>query len=122
MAEMADAEHLASELAEPGAERHVERFENDLAQPVGIEPVGNKDRSQRIRMLAGIGAKHLEPPAGDGAPRRLGMSGVAVKHRREALLVEQHPQGLAYPNKRLVAGVYGKNPVRPVSSIASQSQ
>ena len=106
MAEMADAEDLALQPAEAGAERHVEAVEDDLAQPVGIVPVGHHDRGQRIRILARIGAQHLEAPAGDRAPRRLGVPGVAARRplaappRRAA-----SSSASRSPNSRLVAGV-----------------
>ena len=46
-------------------------------------------------MLARIGAQDFETPAGDRPPRRLGVAGVAVEHRRKPLLIEQHLQRLA---------------------------
>src|SRR5260370_40263969 len=77
MPEVADAEHLAAQFAETGAERHVKALENDLPYPVGVEPVRNDDRGQRVRMLARIGAQDFETPAGDSPPCRLGVAGVA---------------------------------------------
>src|SRR2546421_9263279 len=43
MAEMADTEDLALHFAEPGAERHVEAVENDLAHPVGVIPIRHQN-------------------------------------------------------------------------------
>src|SRR3954465_12206331 len=38
IAEMTDAEHLAGNLGQPGAERHVEVFERDLPERICIAP------------------------------------------------------------------------------------
>src|SRR4029077_892099 len=82
MAEMADAEDPALHLAEPGAERHVETVEDDVAHPVGVKAVGHQDRGQRTRIFPRVRAQYLEPPAGDGAPGRLGMTRMTAEHRR----------------------------------------
>jgi len=45
-AEMADAEHLAGELAKTGAERHIEVIEHCRPEGVGVVPIGHDDRRQ----------------------------------------------------------------------------
>ena len=62
-AEVTDAEHAALQLAEPGAERHVETLEDRRAERVGVEAVGDDDRGQRVRILARIEREELEAPA-----------------------------------------------------------
>src|SRR5262245_6492195 len=59
VAEMADAEHLAAQLGEAGAERHVERLEDDLAQAVRVVASGHQHRGQRSRILARIERENL---------------------------------------------------------------
>src|SRR5207247_3536257 len=43
VSKVADAKHLALELVQPGAERHVEPIEEDLAQPVAVVDCGHHD-------------------------------------------------------------------------------
>ena len=47
VAEMADAEHLARDLAEALAERQVEVLQRHLAEGVGVVALGHHDRGQR---------------------------------------------------------------------------
>src|SRR5688572_24468788 len=52
VAQVADAEYLAGELAQPRAERHVEGLQGQLADPVGVVPRGQQHRRKRGRVLA----------------------------------------------------------------------
>src|SRR5207247_11389115 len=54
VAEMPDAEHLAAELAQSGAERHVEGLENDLAHVVRVVAGGYQHRRERSGILARV--------------------------------------------------------------------
>ena len=47
VAQVTDAEYLAGELAQPGAERHVEVLQNDLAHAVGVVPGREQYRRER---------------------------------------------------------------------------
>ena len=68
VAEVPDAEDPAGQLAEPGAQRHVEAVEHQRADLVGVVALGDEDRRQRPRVLALVGAEHLEAP-GRARPR-----------------------------------------------------
>src|SRR5438309_6615556 len=95
VAEMADAEHLATELAEAGAERHVKGLENDLAYVVRVMAGGYQHCGERSGVLARIERKHFQTPGADGAARRLRMALVPREDRVEALFVEQHAERFA---------------------------
>src|SRR6185437_564772 len=71
-AEMADAEYLAGDLAEAGAERHVVILEDDGAQLIGIDAFRHHDRGQRIGVSFRILAEDIEAPMAHRAPRRFG--------------------------------------------------
>ena len=75
VAEVADPEHPALQLAEAGAERHVEALEDHAPHVVGVVALGHEHRGQRGRVLARVRAEHLEPPRLDrarGWPPRAG--------------------------------------------------
>jgi len=59
---MADAEDLPLQPAEAGAERHVEPFEDDLPEHVGVAPLGHDDRGQHAAVLRGVGGDDVEAP------------------------------------------------------------
>ncbi len=110
---MADAEDLALHFAEPGAERHIEPVEDDVAHPVGVIPVRHQHRGQRVRVFARLNAQHFETPAGDGAPRRLAVAGMACEDGVEPLLFEQHLQRLAQPEQQVGRRRVGEKPGLP---------
>src|SRR5256885_8801045 len=70
VAQMADAEDLAGQAAEPGAERHVESFKNDLAYAVRVVSGGKKDGGERARILARVGGEYFKAPGAYCASRR----------------------------------------------------
>ena len=97
VAEMADAEDLAFQLAEPRAERHVEPFEHDLAKRVGIVTVRHHDRGQRAAVFPRARQQQLEPPRarprGASPPRtaRAGQRRAAAPHPEASAIASRNP-------------------------------
>src|SRR3954452_24369557 len=60
--EMADPEHLARELTETSAERHVETLEHDAPELVSIQPLGHQHRRRHVRTLARLLAQDIKAP------------------------------------------------------------
>ena len=94
LAEMADAKHFSSELAEARAERHVVIVEHDLAEAVGVVSRRHQHRRQHRRIFRRFEAQHLEPPMRDRGAGRGRKPLVAGEHIVEPLL-EQHRDRLA---------------------------
>src|SRR4051812_5884548 len=113
IAKMADAEYLAGQLAEARAERHVERFQNDFANLVGIVSGRRHDRSERARVFARIRREDLESPCAHRAPGRFAVALVACENGIEAFLVEEHLERFAQPIEEI-----GRRRVRKVALIA----
>ena len=107
VAEMADAERLAGELAETGAERNVEMVERDGAKASASCPSGSITPVKRGRMQPGIEAHGLEAP---GRTARLVAS--ACRWCRAKTWSRpprrQHVDRTSRPKSRLVAGVVGE--------------
>src|SRR6266542_2423053 len=74
VAEVADPERLALQLAEAGAERHVEALEDGLPQRVRVVAGGREHRRDRVAVLLGVCADELEPPRAHRAPGRLAVA------------------------------------------------
>ena len=91
---MADAEHLARDLAEALAERHVEVLECHLAEGVGVVALGHDDGRQSGAIGLGVAAQDLEAPGVDCRAGRLGVARVAGEDRVEPFL-QQHVARLA---------------------------
>ena len=104
MAEMADAEHLALDLAEPGAERHVDRRRGS-SRAAGPRRTRRAPapRSANSSIRRSFWHSSSRPQARDRAPRRLAVAGVAGEDRRQPLLVEQHLQRLAQAEQQVGA-------------------
>src|ERR1700730_3057269 len=88
VAEMADAEHLAGELGEAGAERNVEMLERGLAEAVGVLAFGHHHRGERRGIILRLAAPDFQPPAAHRAPRRLGVAVVPREYVLESFLVQ----------------------------------
>ena len=67
VAEMADAEYAALELAEAVAERHVEALQDHAPQLVRVVPRRHQHGGERAAVLARIGAQDLQAPGLDRA-------------------------------------------------------
>src|SRR5262245_8149551 len=72
--EMADAEDLARELGEPGAEGDVEVLERGLAEAVGVLAFRHQHGRERRGIILRLAAPDFEAPAAHRAPRRLGVA------------------------------------------------
>ena len=120
--EMADAEHPAGQLAQPGAERHVVVLQDQLAHLVRVVPVGHHDGGERARVVVRVLAHDLKSPAADRPAGRFGVPGVPGEDGGQAFLVE-HGQGLAQPEQQVGGGRVGEQPglARPRAPAASPS-
>ena len=107
VAEMADAEHAALELAEPLAEGHVEPAEDQLAKPVGIQPGRQPHAGKDLGMLRRHAALGLEAPGPDGRPGRGTEAGVAREDGVQPFLA-QHGQSLREAMDQVGRGRVGK--------------
>src|SRR5207244_3476016 len=75
--EVADAEHLATDRAEPDAEGQVEPSVGVADELVGVEARRHDNRGERVRVLGGVPAEEREPQRAHRAPARLGEPRVA---------------------------------------------
>src|SRR5438034_690042 len=75
--EMADAEHLATDRAQPDAEGQVEPSMGVADELVGVEARWHHDRGERVRVFGGIPAADRDPERAHRAPARLGEPRVA---------------------------------------------
>ena len=88
VAEVADAEDAAFQLAEALAERHVEVFEDDCAECVGVVAFGEEDGREDGAVFAGVEGEDFEAPAADGGAGCLREAVVAGVDLRETFFVE----------------------------------
>ena len=100
VAEMADPEHLVLELAQAGAERHVEALEDHAADLVGAV---EQHRGERAGELALVERQHLEPPAVHGGAGGGGVPGWRAKTASRPSSRSRICERLAQPVSRLVA-------------------
>jgi hypothetical protein len=107
VAEVADAEYLAGELGQAGAQRHVEVLECRLAEGVGVVPRGQQDGGQGGGVILRVLAPDLEAPRARRPAHALGMAIVAREHAVEALLV-QHVDGLGQAVEQVGGGRVGE--------------
>src|SRR5215813_10409521 len=99
--EVADAEHLAGELAQSRAERHVESLKDHLAHAICILPGRRDHRSERAGVLSRVEREDLEPPSTHRASRRLPVALVARENGVEAFFLEEHGERLAQAVKQV---------------------
>ncbi len=88
VAEMADAEDLAGDLAEAGAERDVVLLQRDLAEAVGVMARRHQDAGQHGRLLGRVLAEHFESPGLDRGAAGAGKALMAGKDVVEPFLVQ----------------------------------
>jgi tripartite ATP-independent transporter DctM subunit len=88
VSEMADAEDLAGEFAQPGPERHVEAFENERAHLIGVVSFGRAHPRYSRRVMSRVRALQLQPPGGDSAPASFAMPDVPGENGLHALLMQ----------------------------------
>ena len=72
IAEVTDTEDRALERPETGPQRHVELFEDNAAERVGIAAVGHANAGQRMAVRALPAAEDLELPTAHRPSRRFG--------------------------------------------------
>ena len=111
VSQVPNAEDAPVELAEAGPQGHVEALEDDLAESVGVVPVGEQDRGQRVRVLARVDAVALEAPGGDGRAGGLGEAPVPRENTVEPFLPE-HGEGLAQAEEQACRGRVGEEAAR----------
>jgi hypothetical protein len=119
---VADAEHLARELGEPGAERHVEFLQDDLAQAVGVMAFGHQHRPSATRNIPP--GPSPEPRVPSRAPRDASLprgAGDAQRRLSRTLFVE-HAQGFAQAIQQVRRRRVRKYPSLFAAIISSQSQ
>src|SRR5437879_780656 len=91
VADMPTAENLALKLAEAGAERHVEPFQNHTAKLVCRVTRRCINCGYRVTVFLRIEGHNFEVPSAYGAPRRLAVPLVPLTYIRETFLA-QHLQ------------------------------
>ena len=104
---MTDAKHLARQLGQAGAERHVVILEHDLAELVGVVSGRHQHGGQHRRILRWFKAQHLKAPMGNRGTGGGREALVAGKHLIEPLL-EQHRDGFAQAVKQVGGGGIGE--------------
>src|SRR6185436_20820025 len=102
VAKMTDAKHLARELAEARAERHIATIEDHLAQTVGVVTGGHDYGGERVAVLLRIRAQDLETPPANRPTGGFGVARVTREHVRHSLLFE-HCDRLAQPEQQIRA-------------------
>ena len=75
---MADAESLFAELAQAGAERHIETLQRRRPHLVGVDAVRHEDSGQRIAVVVGMAADGFQAPGLDRLAGCLAMAPVAA--------------------------------------------
>ena len=88
VSQMTDAERASLEAAEPGAERHVESFEDDRAKPVGIVGFRHHHGGEDGAVLVFPRARDVELPGGHRGTRRGREPLMALEDVRQAFLFE----------------------------------
>ena len=104
VADMADPEHLALDLVQAGAKRHVEVFEHHFTEIVGVMAFRHDDAGQRGRMRTLFLALRFQPQtlmaARVAALWRLWRAKTFSSPSSSSILIASRN-----PNSRLVAGV-----------------
>ena len=121
IAQVADAERAALELAKSGAERQIESFAGNAPELVGVVPVGHHHGRDDVAVFVGAARRRSRVPTPHGGARRFREPPVPREDVLQPFLA-QHASASRRPYSRLVAGVYGKNPFALEASIGSHDQ